>query len=51
MDLFRKLALSTGQAIETVSSADYEAAGTINVNSDYRVDIAEVLRAMQRSLA
>lgn len=51
MDLFRKLALSTGQTIETVCSADYEATGAINVNSDYRVDVAEVLRAMQRSLA
>jgi capsular polysaccharide biosynthesis protein len=51
MDLFRMLSRSTGHTIETVCSDDYADAGAIGVNSDYRVDVNAMLRAVDAALA
>jgi len=51
MDLFRMLSSATGHTVETVRSDDYVVpAGEVGVNSDYRVDVGEVLRALHKCL-
>jgi capsular polysaccharide biosynthesis protein len=52
MDLFRMLSRSTGHTVETVRSDDYAVpAGEVGVNSDYRVDVGAVLRAVDIALS
>ena len=52
MNLFRKLARTTGQKITTILSDDYAAgAGGIDVNSDYRVDAHAVAAAAKKLVA
>ena len=50
MNLFRKLALSTGHHVVTVRSADYAGATAVDVNTDYRVEVAAVRSAVDEAL-
>ena len=52
MNLFRKLSLATGHTVITLRSDDYDVpADAVNVNTDYRVDVAAVRHAVEQALA